>query len=197
MKRLPNHLLLAIALILPTAAVACSGTPAPEPAPRPDVTSPKRYAIDELRLELPGNWSGVWVGFDDETNNRYARFEADLERPGQLELEVRVDVAFVDQSVTLSEWAAAKYASQPNVALLGTPTYSAFELSPSIQAYATRYRDDRFPVGDLNRDRLQLVAIRGCGRGWSCYASTTTVDANREAAEAGIRLMLESMTYTL
>lgn len=87
--------LLAGSQILTAAAVACSGTPAPEPAPAPapspNVTSPKRYTIDELRLELSRNWSGSWVGLDDETNNRYARFEADLERPGQLELEVRVD----------------------------------------------------------------------------------------------------------
>jgi len=85
--------LLAGSPILPTAAVACSGTPAPEsaPSPSPNVTSPKKYTIDELRLELPRNWPGSWVGLDDETNNRYARFEADLERPGQLELEVRVD----------------------------------------------------------------------------------------------------------
>ncbi|MEN5203008.1 hypothetical protein ABE473_00880 [Stenotrophomonas sp. TWI700] len=81
--------LLAGSPIPPTAAVACSGTPAPAPAP--NVTSPKKYTIDELRLELPRNWSGSWGGLDDETNNRYARFEADLERPGQLELEVRVD----------------------------------------------------------------------------------------------------------
>lgn len=83
--------LLAGSPILPTAAVACSGTPAPEPAPSPNVTSPKKYTIDGLRLELSRNWSGSWGGLDDETNNRYARFEADLERPGQLELKVRVD----------------------------------------------------------------------------------------------------------
>ncbi len=195
MKRRPAHLLLAIALILPTATVASNHMP--EPAPQADVASPKRYRIDGLRLELPGNWSVTQVGFDDETNNRYVRVDADLERPRQIALESRVEVAFVDQAATLSEWASAKYASQPDVALLGVPTYSAFGLSPSIQAYATRFRDDRFPVGHPNRDRLQLVAIRGCGRGWSCYASATTVEANREAAEAGIRLMLESMTYTL
>lgn len=195
MKRRPNHLLLGLALILPTAGMASSHVPAP--APQADVASPKRYRIDGLGLELPGNWSVARVGFDDETNNRYVRVKADLERPGQIALESRIDVAFVDQAATLSEWASATYASQPDVALFGEPTHSAFELSPSIQAYATRFRDDRFPVGHPNRDRLQLVAIRGCGRGWSCYASTTTVEANREAAEAGMRLMLESMTYTL
>ncbi len=197
MKRPLNHLLLAIALILPTAAVACSRTPAPQPAPRADVASPKRYTVDGLRLELPGNWSVAWAGFDEETDNRYLHVEADLKRPGQIELELRVDVAFVDQAATLSEWASAKYGAQQDVAPLETPTYSAFELSPSIQAYSTRFQDDRFPAGHPKREGVQLVAIQGCGRGWSCYASTTTVEANREAAEAGMRLMLESMTYTL
>ncbi|HCR33433.1 MAG TPA: hypothetical protein DIV57_08680 [Stenotrophomonas sp.] len=62
-------------------------------------------------------------------------------------------------------------------------------------AHVAQFQHHIFEDDEPYARRLQLLAVKQCSSGWDCYASIWTVDANRKAAEAGIRLIMGTVTF--
>lgn len=187
--------LLCVACVAPVAAVAQNLVV--EPAAAPDVASPKSYAKDGLKMQVPGNWTVVEDHPSDGENQRRVLIEADKSRFEVLNLDVQIYVAHTSDATSLPDWAAYSYSLDVGKSgHYGPPTYTPFQLAPGVKAHATQFQHTLFEDDQPYAQRLHVLAVKRCGQQWNCYASTWTLDANRKAAEAGMRKIMETVTFT-
>lgn len=186
--------LLCIACLAPVAAIAQNLVV--EPAAAPDVASPKTYTKDGLKMQVPGNWTVVEDHPGDGENQRRVFIEADKNRFEVLNLDVAVILIHTSETLTLPDWAAYLYSLDVGESeSYGPPTYTPFQLAPGLKAHATQFQHTVFEDDQPYARRLHVLAVKRCGQQWNCYASTWTLDANRKAAEAGMRMIMETVTF--
>ncbi len=147
-------------------------------------------------MQVPGNWTVVEDQPSDEENQRRVTIEADKTRFEVLNLEVTINLAHVSEAISLPEWAAYTYALDVDGSEhYGPPRYSAYQLAPGVKAHATQFQHNVWEDDAPYARRLHVLAVKQCGAQWNCYASTWTLEANREAADAGIRKIMETVTF--
>lgn len=167
-----------------------------EPAAAPDVASTTNYTKDGLKMQVPGNWNVVEDHPSDGANERRVFIEANKTRFEVLTLEVTVHLVPASHVLTLPEWAAHLYSEEVGDSEnYGPPSYTAYQLSPEVKAHSTQFRHNVFEDDAPYSRRLHVLAAKRCGAQWNCYASTWTLDANRAAAETGIRKIMETVTF--
>jgi len=186
--------LICVACLAP--AVAASQGLVAEPAAPPDVASPRTYTKDGLKMQVPGNWTVVEDHPSDGENHRRVFIEADKTRFEVLTLDVGVVLIHTSEVLSLPDWAAHLYSLDVGDSQnYGPPKYSAYQLAPGVKAHATQFRHKLFEDDQPYARSLHVLAVKLCGVEWNCYASTWTLEANRNAAEAGIRKILETATF--
>ena len=194
MKRLLLQSLICAACLVPT--VAASKAFVAEPAAAPDVASPKTYAKDGLTMQLPGNWTVVEDHPANGDEQRRLLVEADKTRFEVMNVWLTINLVRAGDGPSLPEWAARSYAQEVGDSEhYGPPRYSTYPLAPGVDAHAAQFQHTVFEDSEPYARRLQLLAIKQCSAAWDCYASIWTVDANRKAADAGIRLIMETVTF--
>lgn len=167
-----------------------------EPAAAPDVASPRTYTKHGLKMQVPGNWTVLEDYPSDGENQRRVIIEADKTRFEVLSLEVTIIIVHKSEALSLPDWAAHSYSLDvEDSEYYGPPKYSAYQLAPGVKAHATQFKNNLFEDDQPYAQRLHVLAVKRCGEEWNCYASTWTLDANRKAAEAGIRKIMETVTF--
>ncbi|KRG52911.1 hypothetical protein [Stenotrophomonas maltophilia] len=194
MKPFLFHSLICVACLAPV--TAASRDLIVEPAAAPDVASPTTYTKDGLKMQVPGNWTVIKDHPSNEEDQRHVIIEADKTRFEVLNLEVVINLVHTSVVVSLPDWAAYSYSEEVGDSEnYGPPKYSAYQLAPGVEAHATQFQHNIFESNQPYARRLHVLAVKRCSVEWYCYASTRTLSANRKAAEAGIRKIMESVTF--
>ena len=188
-----NLLLLALAAASTAAAAADVATPA---IAAPDVAHAKKYAQDGISVSLPGNWKVIENTAMDDGGGRALGIEADKPDFETLGLDVTVQV--YPDAIAPSLEGAAEFLTQQQIdgsENYTEPKHTDYQLGGRFPALVSRYTHTVFGADSAYAKRVDLYALKPCGKGWTCLLYTQTLAANESAASAGMAQLYESVKF--
>ncbi|WP_156441424.1 MULTISPECIES: hypothetical protein [unclassified Burkholderia] len=188
--------LLALILLATVTAASADNTDS-RAADAPDLVHLKPYAANGVSFQLPSNWTVTWSGRLEDTNGQGVDIEADKAAFEVLTLGVTVQVVPTKVAPTLKGTAAYLYNLQVDdkPAQYTKANYEPIMLNGKYPALASRYSHKIFKDDRVYAHRLDLIASKPCGDGWTCIIFSTGLAANENPAKQGMAKIYETVRY--